>query len=416
MRTYRTSFLLFIACTLLCSAASLVLVSPAAADLAVRAERIHTVSGEVIQNGVIIIKDGKIERVGPDTRVPVPGGWEVLEAAVVIPGLVDAHATVGLTGILNIPPDQDQRDDSEQMQPELRALDAYNLREPLVEWVRSLGVTTVNTGHSPGNIITGQTMVAKTFGRDADDAALIPFAMVAVTLGDGVLEGGNKSPGTRSKAVAMLRGELLKAQAYATKMEGDAKPDRDLRLEALAMVLRGEKPLLVTAQRHQDIRGALRLQDEFGFRLVLDGAAEAHLMLEEIRDSKVPVVLHPTMMRSASFSAGMETENLSFTTASVLHEAGILFAIQSGYESYVPKVRVVLFEAAMAAAYGLPVDAALRSVTLDAARILGVDDRVGSIEKGKDADLALYDGDPFEYATHCIGVIIDGQIVSREIR
>ena len=104
------------------------------------------------------------------------------------------------------------------------------------------------------------------------------------------------------------------------------------------------------------------------------------------------------------------------TTAAKLHEAGILFAIQSGYESYVPKVRVVLFEAAMAAGYGLDREAALRSITLDAALILGVVDRVGSIERGKDADLALYDGDPFEYTTHCVGVVIDGVVVSRETR
>jgi imidazolonepropionase-like amidohydrolase len=113
------------------------------------------------------------------------------------------------------------------------------------------------------------------------------------------------------------------------------------------------------------------------------------------------------MMRAYS-----ETENTSFETASLLHEAGIPFAIQTGYESYVPKTRVVLFEAAVAASHGLGFEGALATVTIDAARILGIDDRVGSLEKGKDGDIAMYDGDPFEYATHCVGTIIEGEVVS----
>ena len=128
--------------------------------------------------------------------------------------------------------------------------------------------------------------------------------------------------------------------------------------------------------------------------------------MDEIKAACVPVIVHPTMMRSYG-----DAENLSFENAKLLHDAGISIALQSGYEAYVPKTRVVLFEAAMAAAYGLPKEAALASITKGAAKILGISDRVGSLAPGKDADLAFYDGDPFEYTSHCVGVIIDGASV-----
>jgi imidazolonepropionase-like amidohydrolase len=164
---------------------------------------------------------------------------------------------------------------------------------------------------------------------------------------------------------------------------------------------------LVTVHKASDILTALRLAEEFGFRMVLDGASEAYLVLDEIRRAGVPVILHPTMVRTSG-----ETANASFETAATLREAGILFALQSGFEGYVPKTRVVLFEAAVTAANGQSFENALSSITIDAARILGVANRVGSIEPGKDADLVLFDGDPFEYTTRTCGVMIGGAMVS----
>jgi imidazolonepropionase-like amidohydrolase len=168
---------------------------------------------------------------------------------------------------------------------------------------------------------------------------------------------------------------------------------------------------LITAHRAQDILSALRLAQEFKIRIVLDGAAESYLVTEEIKRAGVPVIIHPTMYRATG-----ETENLSMETAATLRHAGIPVALQSGFESYVPKTRVVLFEAALAAANGLQPDEALGLITIDAARLLGISTRVGSLETGKDADLALFDGDPLEYATHVRGVIINGQVVSEEVR
>jgi imidazolonepropionase-like amidohydrolase len=242
--------------------------------------------------------------------------------------------------------------------------------------------------------------------------------MVAATLGDAARpQGGDadkKSPGTRSKAVAMLRAELVKAQEYVRKRslaDESKRPDTDLRLEALAGVLAGKVPLLVTADRAHDIASALRIAEEFKLRLVLDSGAEAYLLVDRIKAAGVPVVVHPTMRRS-----GGETENLSFETAATLTQAGIPIALQSGYESYVPKTRVVLFEAGLAAANGLPFEKALAAITIDAAKIIGIADRIGSLEVGKDGDVAIFDGDPFEYTTHCTGVVINGRLMSTEPR
>lgn len=384
-------------------------VPAAAGDVAVRGETVHTMAGPAIRDGVVIVRNGKIERVGPASEVAVPSGMRVLSAKVVTPGLVDAHTVVGLSGYLNQAHDQDQIERSAPVQPELRAVDAYDPEERLVEWVRRFGVTTMHTGHGPGALISGQTMIVKTRGATVDAATVWPAAMIAATLGDSARGADGKSPGNRAKMVALLRGELVAAQEYAKKMgsaEKDKQPARSLKLEMLARVLKRELPLLVTAHRARDILSALRIAEEFGIRVVLDGAAEAYLVKDEIRRAGVPVIVHPAMYRSYD-----ETENLSFETAAALKAAGIPIALQSGFEGYVPKTRVLLFEAAVAAANGLGFEGALAASTIDAARVLGLEARVGSLEAGKDGDLALYDGDPFEYTSHCVGVVIDGDVL-----
>lgn len=405
--------------TSLALGALLSLTAPAAGQVAVRGQTVYTMSGPPITDGLIVIEQGKISAIGRADQIRVPDGYRTLSAAVVTPGLIDAHATVGLTGILNVDHDQDQLDSASPLQPELRAVDAYNPREDLLTWVRSFGVTTVHTGHAPGELLSGQTMVVKTLGNTVEAATLIETRAVACTLSTAA-EKKDGSPGTRGKMMAMLRAELIRAQEYQAKHEraatatGDAAaspPTRDLRLETLVRVLKGELPLLVTAHRAQDIASALRLAREFNLKIWLDGAAEAYLLIDEIKAAGVPVIVHPGMQRAFG-----DAENLSFTTAGKLAAAGIPIAMQSGFEAYVPKVRVVLFETAIAAAHGLSQQQALAALTIDAARILGVADRVGSLEVGKDGDLALYDGDPLEYTTHCVGVVINGQVVSETVR
>ena len=382
-------------------AAFLLLAPSVSAQIAVKGDMVYTMAGDPIENGVVLIRDGNIERVG---SFDVPSGYEVMEAAVVTPGLVDAHTVVGLAGYLNQPHDQDQVERSSPIQPELRAIDAYNPREVLVDWVRGFGVTTMHTGHGPGILVSGQTMIVKTKGNDVQEAVVDPAAMIAVTLGNGA-RASSGSPGTRSKMIAMLRGELLKAQNY------DPEKGTDLRMAAFKAVLDGEMRMLITVERSHDILTTLRLAEEFDIDIVLDSAAEAYLVTDQIKAAGVPVITMPTMARH-----GGELATATLEAGMHLRDAGIPFALQSGFEAYVPKTRVILFEAAMAAANGLSFEEALATITIDAARILGIDDRVGSLEVGKDADIAMYNGDPFEYTSHAIGVIIDGEVVSTEAR
>lgn len=379
----------------------------ALAQTAIRGETVYTMAGTPIKDGVVLVRKGKIEQIGTAAQITIPKDYQTLNAKVVTPGLIDAHSVVGLSGYLNQPHDQDQIEKSSAIQPELRAIDAYNAREFLVEWLRSFGVTTLHTGHAPGVVISGQTLVAKTSGGTVDKSVIVPIEMIAATMGEAGLNREGKGPGTRAKLVAVLRSEFIKAQEYLKKSSAKSaedRPDRDLKTEALVKLLKGEVPLLVTVHRAQDILAAIRLAKEFHLRLVLDGASESYLVIDEIKAAGCPVIIHPTMMRSYG-----ETENASMETAAKLMQAGILVALQSGYEEYVPKTRVVLYEAAIAAANGLTFDQALATVTINAARILGLDKRIGSLEVGKDADIVLFDGDPFEYTSHVTGVLIEGE-------
>jgi len=382
----------------------------ATAQIAIQADTVYTMAGAPIVDGVVLVRDGEIEQVGAANDVAIPSGYQTLSTSVVTPGLIDAHSVVGLAGMYNTDADQDQLDTSSPIQPELRAIDAYNAREELVAWIRDLGVTTVHTGHGPGAPVSGQTMIVKTNGTTMGTALVDSTTMVAMTLGPSV-ERRFQSPGTRAKTVAMLREHFIQAQTYRDRMQSDNPPTRDLGMEAMVRVLDGDVPALITAHRHTEILSALRLAEEFGFNLVLDGAAEAYMVLDEIRAAGIPVLVHPPMTRP-----GGEAANAAFTTAARLHEAGVPFAFQSGYEGYVPKTRVVLFEAAIATTNGLDRTAALEALTIDAARILGLADRVGSLEPGKQADLVLYEGDPFEYTTRVCHVIIDGAIASDTCR
>ena len=252
---------------LVCLTCLLATPAPASAQVAVRGKTIHTMAGPPLTDGIVVIQDGKITAIGRAEQIAVPDGFRILEAEVVTPGLVDAHTTVGFSGILNIKHDQDQLESSAPIQPELRAIDAYNAGDALIEWIRGFGVTTIHAGHAPGELMSGQTLIAKTRGDTVTDAVIVPAKTIAVTIANSAHKEGAKSPGTRGKAIAMLRAELIKAREYLDKQRraekaGDEQeekkdpPPRDLRLEALVRVLKGEQPLMITADRAQDIASA----------------------------------------------------------------------------------------------------------------------------------------------------------------
>ena len=353
----------------------------------------------------VLIQDGKIAGVG--AGLAIPAGYERIRAKVVTPGLVDAHSTIGLSGFLNVPADQDQDEESDPNQAELRAIDGFNPNETLLDYSLRNGVTTVQTAPGARNAIAGQAAILKTGGKvhTVDAMALKPVSGMIFNLSESVKATygpKNKAPTTRMGTAALIRRALNAAQNYDRK-----KPDRDLKLEALARVVRGEIPAIFTVHREDDILTALRIGREFNLKVILDGATEGYLVADEIRKAGVPVIAGPVMERAAS----METRNATVENAAILANKGIPIAIQSGFEGYVPKTRVALFEAAIAAGNGLGMERALEAVTIAPARILGIADRVGSLEEGKDADLALFDGDPFEYVTHVQAVIVSGQVV-----
>lgn len=374
--------------------------SSAVAQIAVKADTVYTMAGKPIANGIVLIKNGKIENVG--AGISIPSNYKVYQARVVTPGFIDARSTVGLSGAYNVPSDQNQIERSSPIQPELRAIDAYNSEDKLIEHLRKNGVTTLHTGHGIGALSSGQTMIIKTHPGIAEDALLQPVAMVAITLGPSV-SSLYPSPGNRSKQIAMLRTELIKARSAMRSKDTAKAPD--LKLITLQQLLRGEIKALISANTATDIMSAIRLAKEFNLKLVIEGAAEAYRLIEQVKASGAEIIVHSTMAR-----AGGEMVNMTMENAAILTRAGIPVSIESGFESYVPKSRVVLYEAAAAMIHGLSFEDALKAITIHPAKLLGMDKRIGSIEKGKDADLVLFNGDPFEYTTKVCMVIINGKV------
>jgi len=415
-----------------------------AQQLAISATTLHTVSSSgTIQDGVVLIENGKITQIGSAADITVPDGYERLTSDTITPGFIDAHSVVGLAGWYNVLADQDQDETTAPNQAELRAIDGFNPSEPLLAYLLQHGVTVIQAGPGRSNPIGGQAGIFKTHGSTVEAMTIrFPSAMI-FTLGEVPKKtyGERKqTPMTRMGTAALIRQALLGAQSYAKQWQDyvsstdetsadevsadevsvdevsvdevsedkDHKaPDRDLKKEALAAVVQGELPALFTVHREDDILTALRIAKEFNLTLLLDAATEGYLVVPEIQQAGVPVIVHPSMQRISS----LETSNTSLENAAILADAGIRIALQSGFESYVPKTRIVLFEAAIAMVNGLGFERALRAITLDAAQILGIDARVGSLEPGKDADLVLFDGDPFEYTSHIQTVILNGQVV-----
>jgi imidazolonepropionase-like amidohydrolase len=387
------------------------LVAPAA-SYAILAGRIHTVGRGTIADGVILVKNGRIEAVGPRGDVAVPDDLPILTAAVVTPGLIDAHTCVPQAGALNLPADKDQDEMSDPNQADLRILDGFNPGEPLLEFLRREGVTIVRACPGRANVIAGQAGIFRTAGATTEKMTIRFPAALLVNLGEAPKKSyPNKLPTTRMGTAALVRGAFAQAQSDARKRaatkDEDKKPPRNLKLETLQLALEHKMPVLFAAHRADDLDTALRLAKEFDLRAELDLASEAYLMADRIGAAGVPVVVHPTMQRPAE----METFNSSLCNAAVLAEHKIPLAIGTGYEDYVPKTRVLRHEAGMAMVNGLGFDRALAAVTLGAAKLLGIDEQYGSIEPGKAADLVLYDGDPFEHSTHVTETIQDGRVV-----
>ncbi len=360
---------------------------------AVQAEVIFT-GKERLSGGTIVVRDGKIVAAGELVRAQ---NMPIYKAKFVTPGLIDTFATSGLSGAWNIPADQDLDELSDPNQADLRALDGFNPREPLLDFLQQTGVTVVHAAPGRANPIAGRGGVFRTDGTTAESAALVPVGSLIVNLG----ESAKGKLTTRMGVAALVRKAFADADAYRAN-----KPAaRNAKHEALIPALEGKVPVYFSAHRKDDIQTALRIASEFKLKPVIAMGTEGYRMADELWKAKVPVVVHPTMQRAGG---SMETLHSFTENALTLARAHVPITICTGYEGYVPKTRVLRYEAAMA---GLTSEHAVRAITLDAAKLLGIEKDHGSIEPGKVADLVLYDGDPLEHATHVTHTIMRGRVV-----
>ena len=372
----------------------------------VKANTLYTSSDDgVINNAIIMVKDGKVRKVG--TNIRIPSDATVIEASVVTPGLIDSHTVVGVNGAFNVDADQDAFEKVDSMGAEYRILDSFNPRESLVSYALQFGVTTIHVTPQPAAPVGGVSAIFKTHGDTADQMAIKPQAAVMFNLGDApkAYFRDKSGPSTRMATVSLIRESLYKAKDWMAKDEDERS--MDLSMQALAKVLDGELDAMFTAHREHDIATVLRIAKEFNIKPIINYGTEGYLMRELLKNANATIINAPTMQRTFG-----EKENASLEASYLLSEANVPFVFSSGYEGYVPKTRVLLWEMAIAVTNGLDKEKAINAATIIPAKLWGIADKVGSIEKGKDADFVLYEGDPFEYTTKVTGVYINGERVS----
>ncbi len=372
----------------------------------ISAGRIHTGTGPPIENGVIVVENGLIKTIGPRASTGVPANAPILTARELSPGLIDPHTVAGLSGAYNIPADQDQDETSDPNQADLRVLDGFNPTEPLMEFLRANGISIIHATPGRATVIAGQSGVFRTDARTVESAALKPVAGILINLGETPKEVfKDKGPKTRMGVAALVRKAFAEAQSY--KLKKDATSAVTPKHEALLPALAGTVPVYFAAHRSDDILTALRISDEFKLKPILVLATDGYLVADELAKRKVPVIVHPTMQRPGG---SMETRNSFLGNAAALQAKGVSVTICTSYEGYVPKQRNLRLEAGVAAANGLGHEGAMRAITIDAAKLLGIAEKYGSIEVGKVADIVLYDGDPFEPTTHVTHTILNGKL------
>lgn len=380
---------------------------------------------DTITNGTILIENGKIAAVGAD--VQVPGGTDVLDATgkFVIPGMIDAHCHTGIFADGVGWNHSDGNEMTDPVMPHLRAIDAIHPEDKAFEDLREAGVTTIGTGPGSGNLVGGMTAVIKTRGRTIEEMLVRFPGGMKMALGENpkrVYGEQKRAPSTRMGNAGILREYLTKAQAYLAKkakheqkladfkagVEDAKEPELfeiDLKMEALGKILTQEIPAHIHAHRADDIMTAIRLAKEFDLDLILIHATEGYKIADILAEEGVPCIPGPVLISRMKY----ELRELSTKNAAVLSKAGVKVAIQTDQFSAVRHIRL---DAAVAINEGMSDDEALRAITLTPAEMLRVDDRVGSIAVGKDADLVVLSAHPFDVAHSRVErVLIEGEVV-----
>jgi len=402
--------------------------------LAVKGGRIFTMADGIIDDGVILIENNLIAEVGRD--IQIPPGTEVIDATgmIITPGLFDSYSQLGLVEIGMVQATVDTEEKSGPLTPEVRVIDAFNTQSKLIPVARIEGVTTVLAAPGTGNVISGQSAVMDLYGSTVDEMTVKAPAALHFNFGEaptGNWRARHKID-TRMGLVAMLRQALIDAQEYKKKwagfeeksraykenlqlpqrkrqkdLEEPSMPERDLGKETIILALDRQIPVILSANRKDDILAAIRVAEEFNFRLILLHGAEAYMVADILKRKNIPVLLGPITTQPSS----MESQGAIYENAALLDRAGVNFAIISGDAH---NVRDIRFQAGIAAEYGLSISAALKAITVNPAQILGVDKALGSIEPGKIANIVVFNGDPLQPLTRVVDVIIEGRRIPLE--
>ncbi|HVK05071.1 MAG TPA: amidohydrolase family protein, partial [Armatimonadaceae bacterium] len=385
--------------------------APAAGTQAYVGARILPIAGPEIPDGVLIVRDGKIVAVGPRASTPVPDGAQVRDVAgkVLMPGLVDTHSHVG---------GGSGGDASGALQPEARILDALNVRDSGLQRAQAGGITTVNVMPGSGHLLSGQTLYLKLRddARTVDDLTIrntdgsLAFGVKMANGTNSIRPGGGAFPGTRAKSAAMARALFLRAQEYRDKVKaaGSDKtklPARDLGLEIMVEVLDGKRVVHHHTHRHDDIVTVLRLAKEFGFRVVLQHVSEGWKVADEIARAGVPC----SVIVIDSPGGKLEAIDMRLETGATLSKAGALVGFHT--DDYITDSRLFLRSAALAVRAGMDRQKALEAMTLAGAKMLDLQDRIGTLEAGKDADFILLSGDPLSVYAQVLETYVEGRKV-----
>lgn len=360
-------------------------------------------------DGTVLIEDGVIVALGES--VPIPSQATVVDLAGkwVLPGFIDAHTHLGVHEEAEGWAGDDTNEMTDPVTAHVRAIDAINPAEMGFDDALSGGVTTVNVNPGSGNPIGGLTVALRTHGRIVDEMVLRSPSGLKSALGENpkrVYGEAKKTPSTRLGTAAVIRSAFVEAQNYLARVakEGVAAP-RDLKLEALGMVLRGEIPWRQHCHRADDIATALRIADEFGYQLVIDHGTEAHLVADVLADRGIPVLIGPLFTSRSK----VELRNRSIANPGLLAASGVEISIITDHP--VIPIHFLVHQASLAVKEGLDPATALRAITINPAKVLGVADLVGSLEAGKDADVVVWSGDPLDVMQRALTVYLRGTAV-----
>src|ERR1700689_3354578 len=377
--------------------------------------RVVPVTSEPIENGTVLLDDGKIVAIGgPD--VAVPAGAETVDAAGkwVLPGFIDAHAHVGVVEEAEGWAGRDGNEMTKPVTAYVRALDAINPADQGFRDAIIGGVLAVNVNPGSANPIGGQTVAIKCWGRTVDEMVLREPAGLKSALGENpkrVYGDRNETPSTRLGTAAVIRGAFVAAQNYQAKLAAAAQKDsserpvvdRDLKLEALSRVLRREIPWRQHCHRADDIATAMRMAREFGYDLVIDHGTEAHLLADQIAAAQIPVIIGPLFTSRSK----VELRNRSLANPGRLAAAGVTIAITTDHP--VVPINFLIHQATLSVKHGLDRDVAIQALTINPARIVGIDDRLGSLEPGKDGGVVIWVGYPLDVTSRAERAYQDGR-------